>query len=192
MPLTDPGTLSPGRLIIRYIQGSGIVHEAGAWFKQPNDFGDIAGIRTEATAFATALMALCLSSATAISWRIVDPSGAELYSEPLSPTIQGALPVDANRLTSQSTSLSASGKAVPPTIGVAFGRTSTFVFPGFFRIAGWSETKLYPGDPDYISDLRDYLDGSLIVGADYFGQGAEYADEYNIQVNAHYQKQFGL
>lgn len=191
MPLPDPGTRSPGRLIVRY-QSPGITHEAGVWFKQPNDFGDIATIRSEAIDFATALMSICNTLVTAISWRIVDPSGAELYTEPLSPTISGVVALDANRFISQSCSVSATGKAVPPTIGTAFGRTATFVFPGYFRITDWDDTKLYPGNADYVSDLRDFLDGSLIVGADFFGQGAEYAEEYNLQINAHFQKRFGI
>lgn len=191
MPLPDPGTRSPGRLVI-YYSSQGIEHQAGAWFKEGNDFSDIASIRTEAEDFATALMAMCYTGANAHDWAILDPSGTQLYTEPFGVTINGAHTIAGGDTAVNSFSLSTIGKGVPPTIGLAFGNTRTFVYTGYMRVTDWHGPIVTPAMTGYVSDLRDYLDGSLIVGADFFGQGAEYGVNYNAQVNAHHQKEFGI
>lgn len=191
MPLPDPGTRSPGKLVV-YYNTDGLEHQSSAWFKQPNDFSDVASIRSEAEDFATALMAYCTTTSTAHDWAITDPTGVQLYTEPFGTPIDGQVALGGSDIPAQSVSLSTIGKGVPPSIGNAFGNTRTFVFPGHYNTTSWAGTILTPTDADYVSDLRDFLDGSLIVGADFFGQGAEYGLNYNVQVNAHYQKTQGI
>lgn len=191
MPLPDPGTRSPGKLVVFYVAG-GIEHQASAWFKQPNDFGDISIIRTEAEDFSSALMDMSLTTSQAHDWAIVDPSGVRLYAEPFAIPLSGQVAADVGIQPSESVSLSSIGKGVPPTIGLAYGNTRTFLYPGYYRPADWDNPILIPGDGGYLPDLRDFLDNSLIVGADFFGQGAEFGLNYNVQVNAHYQKTRGI
>jgi len=191
MPLPDPGTRSPGKLRVLYTV-NGREHQSSAWFKQPNDFSDIPTIRSEAEDFANALMATCVVGSNAHDWEIVDPTGVQLYTEPFSAPIVGTITPSGSVGPADSVSLSTIGKGVPPTIGNAFGNTRTFVFTGFYDTADWGNSILTPADNGYTSDLRDFLDGSTVVGADFFGQGAEYGVNYNVQVNAHYQKKYGI
>jgi hypothetical protein len=169
-----------------------IEHRASAWFKQPNTFSDISAIRDEAIAFADAIMEMCLDTCEAHDWAIFDPTGTTLYTEPFSGSHVGQKETAAERTPAESISLSSIGKGVPPSIGLGFGNTRTFIFPGFYWPAVWNTTKLLPTMSDYESNLRDFLDNSLIVGADRYGQGAEFGVNYNIQANAHFQKRYGI
>lgn len=191
MTLPDPGTRSPGKLVIRYREGPR-EHSAGVWFKDPNDFSAISAIRGEAIALANALMDYSLTTSNAYAWEIRDPDGQQLYTEPFDPVISGVLSIDSEHIGSQSTSISTIGRGVGVTVGVAFGRTRTFVFPGWINVNSMNNPTLAVGGAGYDSGLRDFMDNSLIVGADFYGQGAEYNLEYNVQVNAHHQKKYGL
>lgn len=192
MPVTPPGTVSPGRLLILYHDTFGLEHNCGANFKLGVDFDDIAAIRTEAEAFATAAMDMCLSSSAATGWRITDIDGVFLYEESFDDPIPGGVTPDSGDISSQSTTLGARGKGVGPTVGTGVGTTRTFVFTGFLQSTGMLNSLWKPGDAGYNSTLIDYLNGSLIVGADRYGQGANYKDSYTVQINAHVQKRYGL
>jgi len=191
MPLPDPGTRSPGKLVI-YYTAQGVEHQASAWFKESEDFSDIAAIRVEAEAFAEALMDMSANSSAAHDWAILAPDGVTMYTEPFGSAITGAHAIGTGDVATQSFSLSAIGKGVPPTIGLGFGNTRTFIYPGYYRPGDWGNALVTPITTGYVAALRNYLDSSLKVGADFYGQGAEYGVNYNAQVNAHHQKEFGI
>lgn len=191
MPQTDPGTRKPGRLVIRYAKGS-IEHFMGANFQYPNDFSNLSAIRDEAQLFAEAAASMCANTVSFTDWKIVDNDGAELYGEPLTTIVVGALAVDNGRVTSESTTLAAHGKGAASDVGIKRGNTRTFVFTGYIRPSDWTDSQILPLTDGYDPSLIGFLNDSDLVGADFFGQKAVYQDNYDVQINAHYQKKYGL
>jgi len=191
MPLTDPGTRSPGRLVIGY-QTLGIEHLAGAWLVAGVDpDASLSSLRTEATEFATVLMGSCANTSYAHSWYIMDADGVTMFAENFPAPIPGTHSAD-GALTSQSIEITYSGKGTPSTLAVKSGRTRTSVFTGLLAPT-YELTKdfaIFPGGPE--DDGVTFLRESELIGADKYGQKATYSSRMLVQINAHYQKDYGV
>ena len=191
MALTDPGTRSPGRMVIEY-QTLGIEHLASAWLLEGvNIDASIDDLRGVAISFASALMDSCPNTSFAHTWNIVDPDGVNLFAENYDTSISGTHTSD-GAITSQSVQVTVTGKGTPPTIGVAKGFTRTSIFTGLFNTT-------YELSKDFIIvadetcwDLVQLLRDNLFIGADKFGQKATYASRELVQINGHWQRNYGL
>lgn len=190
--LPEPTTRSPGSLCLHYKTGA-LEHVTSAKFIDGVDFDtSIAAIRTEAGNFATALAPVCGPSVSFNAWTIRDPDGVELYRESFSPPIVGTFDVTAGAVTAQSASLSWVGKGVGPTVGLKSGNCRVMVFPGWFTATDFQEAKVIAVVGNAFYPPLAYLNASLLVGADFYGDHAEWSTLVNTQINAHYQKRYGL
>lgn len=192
MPLTDPGTRSPGRLVLGY-QTSGIEHLAGAWLATGLDLdANVDNLRGDASSFGNALMDSCPNTSDAHTWYIVDPDGVTLFSENFAEIIIGTRVPTGTSFTSQSTEITVTGKGTPPVITGALGVTRTSCFIGFF-------TPEFMLNKDYLAvgdgigwDLLQFLRESDRVGCDKFGQKATYSSRILLDINSHYEKVYGI
>lgn len=192
MPLTDPGTRSPGRLVIGY-QSAGLEHLAGAWIIAGLDLdASLSDLRGDATTFAGAIMDSCPNTAYAHTWYIVNASGVTLFSENFPEVIPGVRVPGEGSFTSQSTMITATGKGTPPEITSALGVTRTSVFLSFFT-PSFMLNKDFLAVGDGIGwDLLIFLRENDRVGCDRFGQKATYSSRILLDVNSHYEKNYGI
>lgn len=192
MSLTDPGTRSPGRLAIGY-QTAAIEHRSACWGIHGLDLdSSLTLIRGDANVFATALMACCPNTSFAHTWYILNPDGVELYSENFEAAIVGSATPPDPSYTSQSIEITATGKGTPPLITTALGVTRTSVFTGYLAVA-FELSKDFVVAPDGVGwTLLQFLRESVRWGCDRFGQKATYSTRMLVQINAHYQRQYGL
>lgn len=191
MPVTDPGTRSPGKIVLLYNNGLND-HLIGANFVGEVFPSDISDIRTEAEAFAAVVAHLLLPSGFVNAWRVTDPVGGNLYEESFDPPVEGTTTPDPDLLISQSFSLTSTGKGQAPSFGVKKGNTRTVLFPGYYNPANWGETYIDASSDNYDDAIVDFLGDSTLIGADFYGQKATYKQLYLVQVNAHWQKNYGI
>jgi hypothetical protein len=192
MPLTDPGTRSPGRLVISYQVGT-IEHLSGAWIIASLDLdASLSDLRGDASSMASAIMDSCPNTADAHTWSLVDPAGVTLFSENFADLIPGTRTPAEGSFTAQSAMITVTGKGTPPTITTALGVTRTSVFLGFFT-PSFMLNKDYLAVGDGIGwDLLIFLRESDRVGCDRFGQKATYSSRVLLDINSHYEKNYGI
>lgn len=192
MPLTDPGTRSPGRLVIGYAS-AGLEHLAGAWITTGLDLdASVDTLRGDASSFASALMDSCPNTSYAHTWYIIDPSGITLFSENFPEVIPGVRTAGDGSFTSQSAMITATGKGTPPTITEALGVTRTSVFLGFFQ-PSFMLNKDFLVVADGVGwDLLQFLRENDRVGCDKFGQKATYSSRILVDINSHYETEYGI
>lgn len=192
MPLTDPGTRSSGRLVIGYQVGA-IQHLAGTWIVAGLDLdAGLSDLRGDASSMANAMMDSCSNTSGAYTWYLVDPTGVTLFSENFPEVISGTRTPAEGSFTAQSAMITVTGKGTPPEITTALGVTRTSLFLGFF-------TPSFMLDKDYLAvgdgigwDLLIFLRESDRVGCDKFGQKATYSSRILLDINSHYEKNYGI
>lgn len=188
--LPSPGTLSPGKLKLLYDDGT-LFHEVGSNFAHGQDITDVPTIRTEAIAIA-GLLGPCLTNTNTVrSWKIVNPSGVTLYEEALVTPVVGSTTGFADDILSQSASVALTGKGAPP-VGFKQGQTKFTVFCGYYSPGHWTlPTQPVATMPGFTA-LRNHLNSSTVVGCDFFGQSATWRTTADLQINAHFQKRWGI
>lgn len=192
MPLTDPGTRSSGKLVMMYVGLNAIEHLAGANLLSTADIEDIAVQRVAANSFATALRT-CLTNVSYIhSWRLTDPDGTVLYEEAFDPVITGNATAPTGSIAAQSATITATGRGTSNVLANKRGSTRTVVFPSIFVPSLWLEKQIIPSGSEFGGTLITHLDSSNNHGADFYGQKATYKEYVLLQLNAHYQKEFGI
>jgi len=185
---TDPGTRSPGRLVLLY-NTFAHNHQAGAHFVTGTDLTAISAIRTEANAFAAAFKQVLSPDTNITGWRIVMPDGTTGYEELFSPAIPGTHSASGTGYVSYSVTLS--GLGVPTTVGGARGKTRVVAFTwNAFPPGGGVKQYAVSGDTG-LTALSNYLHSSLKVWADFYGQHAEPHSWATVQFNAHVQRTSG-
>lgn len=192
MPLLpQPDTASPGALQLLYRVGA-VDHVTSANILDDADFSDIAAWRTEAMDFAEAAIIQLTNISTITAWRLVNTTGVSLYEEDFAVPYVGSRGMGPGEFAAESCSISLTGKGTPP-IGYEQGQTRTTIFVGTFDPVNWTQAKqvLDAGTVDF-GVLRDYLVASTRVGADHYGTKATYRNYMCPQLNAHYQKKYGV
>src|SRR5664279_116112 len=191
MPLPEPTTRSAGKLSLLYNTGT-INHSAGAHLIAGVEITGLAILRIEAEAMAVAAQHVLAQDVCQINgWRVSNADGATVYEESFAVPYNGLITGSAQR--SDSASLGYVGKGQADTIGVKTGVTRTTFFPGIFMTNVMADAKLpTTGSDSLFGPFLTLLNGSTIVGADFYGQKASYRNYINTQVNAHYQKRYGL
>lgn len=191
MAQTDPGTRSPGRMVIGY-QTTGIEHLAGAWLVAGVDIDvQLEALRTDAIDFATALMDSCPNTSFAHTWYIVDQDGVQLVSENFENAIAGTRSTS-DTMASNAMQLSVTGKGESGSVLVKSGITRTSVFVGMIPLAGFGGKDFVIPADGLLWDLLTWIREADRVGADKFGQKASYSSRGLIQVNAYWQRDFGI
>jgi hypothetical protein len=192
MPLLpQPSTTSPGALQLLYQVGA-LEHVTSANLVEGVDVGDLVNIRAAAQTFGEILADILTDISFVSGWRIVDPSGVSLYEEAFGTAIVGNRAPDGSEVGAQSVTGTITGKG-RPAVGLAQGQTRTVVFLGSFSPENWGDAKeaLDAGAVNF-GPLRDFLTNNDYIGADQYGTKVTYHPYFLPQINAHYQKKYGL
>lgn len=186
--LPQPSTTSPGFLELTYTAGT-ITHKVRQRVVAGVDITDPIVMGTEANDWAATLAAVLFDDQNIVSFRVLNPSGIELYTGTFTPTTVGTLP-SAGVQAAQSFSHDIVGRGNPGG-GLAQGNTRHMWFQSHWPAAFTDARYVFP-DPGVYADLRDFLNNSVIIGADIYGSKAIFVSYSNLQFNAHYQKRYGL
>jgi hypothetical protein len=190
MGLPAPTTLSPGRLELLYVAGA-VPHKVGSNFGETVDPSDVATIRTEAVAFAPIVAGVLPNTCVINTWRITDPSGVTLYEENFTTPITGTLTLATDAVQSESASLSATGKGAP-AVGLKQGQTRFELFPNYLRTVIWELPQIPASTLIGWTALIAHLNTSTVIGCDFYGSPGTWRNYVTSQVNAHYQKKYGI
>jgi hypothetical protein len=167
-------------------------HVTSANFLADVVFTDLDPIRSQAEVWAGILADILTNTSFISSWRIVDPDGVSLYEEAFPAAISGVRSPGAAEVASQSCSMTLTGKGAP-AVGLAQGQTRTVTFLGTFDPVNWADFRhdVDDGVIDF-GPLRQFLNENEFIGADHYGTKATYRNYMVPQLNAHYQKTYGL
>jgi hypothetical protein len=188
--LPAPSTLSPGKLELLYVSGD-LSHKVGTNFGATVDVTDVPTIRTEAEALAAVVAPVVPNTVVINSWRITDPSGVSLYEEAFTSPISGTFTPVEGSFQSESASIALTGKGAP-AVGLKQGQTRYEIFPNAYDANLWDAVSQPLSTRAGMSDLQDFLNSSTVTGCDFYGSPAVWRNYYTTQINAHYQKKFGL
>lgn len=188
--LPQPSTVSPGKLNLLYTS-AGLEHRLGSYLRSDVDLTDIATISTAADDMAQAWKTLLAPAGNIHGWTITNLDGVTLYSAAFTPPIVGTLDLGSGTQPAQSTSFGLGGRG-SAEIGVEGGQTRTEIFPGLFNLTAFQDNKIAIGAGGMGSAVLDFMDTSLVVGADRYGTPASYRPFLTTQINAHYQKRYGV
>jgi hypothetical protein len=153
---------------------------------------DIGSIRTAAETFAAEFVKNMSPRFSVSGWRITDPVGATLYEESFTTSIPGTQDPGGQAVTSESITRSLTGKGTPGTVGQKSGQSRITVYAGTWT----PDRDLGPRTPltnvPGAIQLKTYLTNSALLGAEFYGQKVAWHDYVTIQLNAHWQKQYGF
>lgn len=186
--VTDPGTRSPGKLILWYL-AFGNEHRVSVNYIAGTDIEDITACRADATDFANALK-VCMESNRSITAWGIQPAGDPVgYREAFTTPIAGTHA--ASGAGYNSWELTLSGNGVSLGVGSATGKTHVSWFPGaVLSNSGGTKQFAVSGDAG-LTALSAWLHTNLRCFADYYGQHAEPKSYATCQFNAHVQKKLG-
>lgn len=193
MSCIDPGTRSPGRLVLVYVDNAfSIRHSMGWHFIAGAVITDIVNIRIEANRLAVLAGKCVTSDYTFVDWEIRTPDGNLFYTEPLSPIQVGSHGQATGALRWRSQTLDFEGHGQPGVPGGCHGRISFKMFIGGALLYGVGQkTFAISGDAQMDAFRVTGLNASTWVPADYFGQQGDILPTANVQYNAHAQKVLG-
>lgn len=187
--LPAPTTLSPGKLKLIYTSGS-LVHEVGSNFGATVDITNVTSIRTEAGTLADHVKAVVPNTVFITGWKITDPAGVTLYEEVFSPVKTGTLTPPSDAQGSESASVALTGKGAP-SVGLKQGQTKFTVFPNFYSVAEYALPKANTPGTAWEA-IRTQLNTSTLIGCDFYGSPGVWRDYLSLQINAHFQKKYGI
>jgi hypothetical protein len=143
---------------------------------------------TEATAWLAKLVAVMDSTCTVSGWRVLDPSGVELYSGVFSTGNVGVWAGGSQA--SHSGTFDIVGRGSPGG-GLAQGNTRCMWFSGQM-LTTHVDPSFPTGTSGIFFDLVNFLNTSTVIGADIYGTKAVFQYKIDLQINAHFQKRYGL
>lgn len=188
--LPAPTTRSPGKLKLIYTAGA-LVHEVGTNFNETVDVTDVATIRTEAEALAAVVGPAMPNTCVITSWKITDPTGVTLYEENFTSPITGSKGGLGDDTQSDSSSMALTGKG-QPEVGLKQGQTKFTIFPNYYNPNTWNVARQPITVFGPMGAIRDFLNTSTVTGADFYGSPASWRAYVDLQINAHYQKRYGI
>jgi hypothetical protein len=188
--LPAPTTLSPGKLELLYTAGL-LPHKVGTNFNETVTITDVSTIRTEAIALA-AVVGPCVPSTVVInSWRITNPSGVSLYEEAFATPIVGSYTLPTDAIQSESATFSLTGKGAPD-VGLKQGQIRYELFGNYYDPLIWTYPTAAVSTHTGLAALRTFLNSSTVTGCDFYGSPGVWRNYYTTQINAHYQKKYGI
>lgn len=187
--LPQPATISPGKLNLSYVAGA-LRHNLSSYIIEGVAIDDASAMRTEAEAMANAWATMMGDTCTIESWRITNLDGVTLHEEALTTPVTGLLVLLPSQ-SSQSASFSLTGKG-NPAFGLKQGQTRTEVFPGVYNDPVFQEPQFPIGPSGLGHIVLNYMNLSNVIGADRYGSKAIYRPYLDTQINAHYQKRYGI
>jgi len=185
--LPIPSTTSPGFLELIYFQGA-IQHKISQRLITGVDPTNNTLMASTAQAWANALGPCMANTCVIGSYAVLNPDRIELFTGPLTTPVNGSSAHGAV-IASESSTFDLVGRGNPGG-GLAQGNTRHEWFPGVI----WTD---WPGPQQTTLDtneqaLRTFLNGSAVIGADFYGTKAIFRNYVDQQINAHYQKRYGF
>jgi hypothetical protein len=189
MALPEPTTTSPGKLVLVY-GTSTIQHTIGVRYLSGVTMPTASEALTDATALANALKPVLLSTYSITGWRITDPMGAVIQEGVFATAIAGTHATAGG--TSNSFTISVTGKGSNGSSGLRVGQTRAVIYPGMTYGVG-TGAKTIPAAGDVpLTGFRDHLIASTRYWADFYGQKATARALLPVQHNAHAQRKLGM
>lgn len=186
--LPQPATTSPGFLVLKY-QTQAVDHKLRFRYLAGVDPTDATVIGPKALLMANFLATVMLSSSNVSGWISQNHDGVELITGIFSPAIVGGIN-PAGLTPSESFTYDIIGRGAPGG-GLAQGNTRVMWFPGFLPLNELAK--------DFVTTPGDHwdlwvtaLNADAVVGADQYGSKANYLRKVDCQVNAHFQKRYGI
>jgi len=188
---TDPGTRSPGHLVIFY-NDRGVSHSCSVALVADVDLGDIAQLRTNAADLAAEIAPCLPSNRTITGWGIRPAGGGSTYTESFPTPIAGSSGTDSGTQDFYSYTFTLMGRAAGTGVGGARGSTRLVLHVGNAHIIPVGGLIWIGALPLAEQNLVDFLAASTRMFADYFGQKADFTGRMTVQFNAHTQRTAGL
>lgn len=186
--LPQPSTTSPGFLQLVYTTNS-LPHVVRQRVLSGVDITDPSVMGVEATNWLSKVIATCLPVVTFQGWKVLNPSGIELYGGTFVTGNVGTKSAS-GALLSDSATEDIVGRGSPAP-GLAQGNTRHMIFSGEYPGGVPGPSFPIPGSGPFF-DLLTFLNTSVIIGADSYGTKAVFLSKVDMQFNAHWQKKYGI
>jgi hypothetical protein len=188
---TDPGTRSPGSLVLFYTD-RGHDHSCSVALVAGVDINGVAALRTDATALASLVAALLPNNRSIVAWGIKPKPAGSSYREAFGTPFPGTHGTDSGTTDFFSFTWSIMGRAAGTGVGAARGSTRMVLHVGNIHVIGAGDL-IYTGATDAaLTALTAALSASTRFYADYYGQKADPTGRVTVQFNAHTQRTLGL
>lgn len=188
---TDPGTRSPGSLVLFY-NDRGYEHTCSVALVAGVDIDGVAALRSDATTLAPLVAALLPSNREIVGWGIRPKPSGSSYREAFSSPIPGTHGTDSGTTDFFSYTWTINGRAAGTGVGAARGTTRMVLHVGNIHVVGAGDL-IYTGATDAALDaLVAQFAASTRYFADFYGQKADFTGRVTVQFNAHTQRVLGL
>ena len=188
---TDPGTRSPGSLVLFY-NDRGHEHTCSVALVDGVDINGVAALRADATALADVVAGVLPSNREITGWGIKPKPTGSTYREAFSEVIPGTHGTDSGTTDFFSYTWSVMGRSAGTGVGAARGSTRMVLHVGNIHVISAGDL-IYTGASDgALIALVDNLGASTRYFADFYGQKADFTGRITVQFNAHTQRVLGL
>lgn len=157
----------------------------------PIDPSDLTTIRAEAQLWAGFVGACVPNNTLLANWGTLNADGSLFHIEQLAPQVIGSHSVPLNAVAWRSNTVTFTGRGTPLVGGQCSGpvRSVLFVSSAFLFVP--NEKVIAAGTDTALDNLRDFLTGNSVLGADKYGNAGNYRSLYPVQFNAHAQRRLG-
>lgn len=188
---TDPGTRSPGALVLFYTD-RGHEHSCSVALVDGVDINGVAALRADATTLAADVAGLLPNNREVTGWGIKPRPSGSSYREAFTTPYTGTHGTDSGTTDFFSYTWSIMGRAAGTGVGAARGSTRMVLHVGNIHVIGAGDL-IYTGATDSaLTALLADLAASTRYFADFYGQKADFTGRVTVQFNAHTQRVLGL
>lgn len=188
---TDPGTRSPGALVLFY-NDRGYEHSCSVALVAGVDIDGVAALRSDATALAPLVAALLPNNREITGWGIRPKPSGSSYREAFTTPFTGTHGTDSGTTDFFSYTWTIMGRSAGTGVGAARGTTRMVLHVGNIHVIGAGDL-IYTGGADAaLTALLAAIVASTRFFADYYGQKADPTGRTTVQFNAHTQRVLGL
>lgn len=192
MACADPGTRSPGHLVLVYNDlTNGEIHKCSSRFLVGIDLGNTAVLQAEADAWAGNVQHCIINNLQLTEWQAKNAAGVVVNGGPLTgaPLVgTHGINVNAQKWLSQTVDFEGKGRSVPPFCHGP-SRFRIFIQGALIFTRGMKYFSAAT-DASYLG-LKNFMNASTVIGADYYGQKANFVDNLPVQFNASAQRRVG-
>lgn len=188
---TDPGTRSPGSLVLFY-DDRGIEHTCSVSLVDGVDINGVADLRTDATALAAVVAGVLPSNRTITGWGIKPKPTGSSYREAFATPIPGVHGTDSGTTDFFSYTWTIMGRSAGTGVGAARGGTRMVLYVGNIHVIAAGDLTYVGAADTALNALVANLSASTRYFADYYGQKADFTGHVTVQFNAHTQRVLGL
>lgn len=192
MPCSQPTTRSLGYVFLDYTtQAGAIARRMRLRLTYPIDPSDLTTIGAEAALWAAAVGSCMPNDVLLENWGTLNQDGTLFHVESLSPQVIGTHTAPVGALNWHSSTVTLTGHGTPLVGGQCAGPVRHVLYTGkaFQFVAG--QKVIVAGVDSALDNLRDFITGNSVLGADFYGNAGNYRGVYPIQYNAHAQRKLG-